>query len=90
MTSCQQNEMSGEYINTSNNGLYKSIDFKGKTTVVVKIGLFDKVQPEIASSYVVDGNLVRIHSENGDLLFKVIDKNNLVGEGFAEGKYTKK
>lgn len=61
--------------------IYKVIEFKGASTCLV-LGFY-------ATSYVVDENYIRIKTDKGDLLLKIIDENTLEGEGWAEGHYKK-
>ncbi|MBP8114446.1 MAG: hypothetical protein KAY50_03755 [Chitinophagaceae bacterium] len=71
-------EISGE------RGIYSTLIFKGKNTVVIK-----SFQLEFATSYEMDGDYIKIKTESTDLLFKVKDNNTLIGEGFASGVYKK-
>ncbi len=82
--SCSNN-LEGNYIN-QDNGLYQSIDFKGKTSVVVTDGIIG--QP-FATSYEMDGKIIRIKTDKSDLMFTIKDSKTIVGEGFAEGTYVK-
>jgi hypothetical protein len=85
----EEKEIQNKYLNTSslrgifksNTGLYRTIEFKGASTVVI-LGFF-------ATSYVVDENYVRIKTDKSDLIFKIKDRNTLEGEGYAEGIYKK-
>ena len=83
LLACGNQGLEGEY-KIQGNGIYSSIDFKGKTTVVIKgMGM------AFPSTYVQDGNLIRVKTDKTDLLFTIKDGNTLVGEGFAEGLYKK-
>ena len=42
-----------------------------------------------ATGYTNDGDYVRITTDKGDLLFKIIDDETLCGEGWAKGTYKK-
>lgn len=85
----ENGEIQTKYLKTSslrgvykcNNCIYKIIEFKGTSTCLV-LGFY-------ATSYVVDENYIRIRTDKGDLLLKIIDENTLEGEGWAEGYYKK-
>lgn len=66
-------------------GIYNSFEFKGESTVVIGtiLGI------PYTSSYVKDGNLLRIRTDKSDLLLTIKDDNTLIGEGFAKGEYKK-
>jgi len=86
------NEVVNETSNNSIKGLYKSngeaiysaFEFAGESTVIV-YGMGMK----FPSSYVKDGELLRITTDKSDLLLKIKDNNTLIGEGFASGTYIK-
>ncbi|MBL7740788.1 MAG: hypothetical protein JNK14_16330 [Chitinophagaceae bacterium] len=61
------------------------IDFKGSSTVTMKMG-----NGEVASSYVIDNDYVRIKGTGSDILLKIKDQKTLVGEGVSKGIYHKK
>jgi len=83
LTACGNQALEGEYKNQGN-GIYSVIEFKGKSTAVVKgMGM------TFPTSYERDGQLVRLKTDKSDLLFTVKDDKTLVGEGFAEGVYKK-
>ena len=75
----------GEYINQKK-GLYKSFDFKGESSVVITDGI---IGLPYATSYVKDGDIIRIKTDKSDLLVTITDSNTLTGEGFADGIYIK-
>ncbi|MEQ7800535.1 SH3 domain-containing protein [Pedobacter sp. ASV1-7] len=77
--------ISGIYVNTKG-GIYRSFDFKGGSTVLVKDGI---IGLDFAVGYIVDGNIIRITSNTGDLLLNIKDENTLIGEGFSTGIYKK-
>lgn len=76
--------LEGTYV--SNDGLYKSFTFKGSSTVVIKDNIFGF---DFASSYERDGNLIRIRTDQSDLLLEIVTPDSLVGEGFAKGSFKK-
>ena len=63
----------------------KEIDFKGGSTVTIKIG-----ESQVTSSYVIDNEYVRIKGSGSDILLKIQDQNTLTGEGVSKGVYHKK
>ena len=65
--------------------LIQEIDFKGKSTVSMKMKGGESV-----SSYVLDGNYVRIKGDGSDMLLEIKGNNTLVAEGFMGGIYHKK
>lgn len=80
-----RNGVEGTYTNTKK-GFYKSINFKSATTVIITDGI---IGHEYATSYVIDGEIIRLKTDKSDLLFTVKDSKTLVGEGFAKGTYLK-
>ena len=42
-----------------------------------------------ATSYELDENLVKIRTDQSDLLFEIQDCQTLIGEGFAKGIFVK-
>ncbi len=68
-------------------GLYKSLTFKGKKTVVIHDAIFGMDFP---SEYEKDEEFLRVKTDKSDLLFEIISKDTIKGEGFAEGLYIKK
>ncbi len=75
----------GEYIN-SKKGLYKSFNFKGETSVIITDGIFGI---PFATSYVRDGQILRVQTDKSDLMLTIIDSKTLTGDGFAAGTYSK-
>jgi hypothetical protein len=70
----------------SGKGLYKSFDFKGETSVVVTDNF---IGFPFATSYERDGKIIRIRTDKSDLMLTVQDDKTLIGDGFADGTYTK-
>ena len=88
VSSCDSSRaLSGTYINTDTKALYNSIEFKGATSCIITSGM---VEGRFAAGYTRDGNLIRIASNDGDLLFTMKDQNTLVGDGLAKGTYVRK
>jgi len=83
--SCNNSDLEGNYLN-QNRGFYKSIDFKGKTSVVVTDGI---IGLPYATSYERDGKIIRIRTDKSDLMLTIKDSKTLIGEGYAEGTYIK-
>ena len=75
----------GTYI-SDENPIYKSLTFKGNNTVVIRDGFLGM---EHVSEYIIDDNFIRIKAEPSDLLFEIISRDTLSGEGFAKGLYIK-
>ena len=75
----------GTYV-SDENPIYKSLSFKGKNTVVIRDGFLGM---EHVTEYVMDDNFIRIKTEPSDLLFEIISRDTLKGEGFAKGLYVK-
>lgn len=65
--------------------IYNKIEFKGESTVIVHSSLF--FAEAFTSSYVRDGEYIRIKTDQSDLLIKVVTQDSLVGEGYAKGIY---
>lgn len=66
--------------------LYKALIFRGKKTVTIIDGFFGF---PFATSYEIDENYIRIRTDKSDLLFEIKDSETLIGEGFAQGTFTK-
>ncbi|SEA92542.1 SH3 domain-containing protein [Pedobacter hartonius] len=79
-------EVKGIYVNTRG-GIYHSFDFKGENTVMVTDGL---VGLQFASGYILDGKIIRITSNQGDILLNIQNEKTLTGEGFSAGEYKRK
>lgn len=77
--------LEGTYV-TENNLFYKSLTFRGESTVTIKDGIFGL---EFTSSYTKDENLIRIQTDKSDLLLEIKDANTLIGSGFAQGTFKK-
>jgi hypothetical protein len=83
LAACGNQTLEGEYKNQSN-GIYSAVEFKGKSTAVVKgMGM------TFPTSYERDGQLIKLKTDKSDLLFTIKDEKTLVGEGYAEGVYKK-
>ena len=65
--------------------LYKKLIFTGKSTVTI-IALFGI---PFSTNYDLDGNIVRISTDRGYLLFEIKDNQTLIGQGFANGEFIK-
>ena len=78
--------LNGTYISDSDRALYQSFTFKGNSTVVIKDGIFGF---DFATIYEKDGNLIRIKTDQSDLLLEIVTPDSLVGEGFAKGSFKK-
>lgn len=65
---------------------YKKLIFKGKRTVTIVDAIFEF---PYATSYELDENLVKIRTDQSDLLFEIQDSQTLIGEGFAKGIFVK-
>jgi hypothetical protein len=103
--SCKTNHLSGVYVcdqsskkadTTIHHGnsdevfidftcTFTAFDFKGNSTVEINMA-----NGNVASSYVVDKDYVRIKGTGSDILLKLQDQNTLTGEGIAKGIYYKK
>ena len=83
LAACGNQALEGEYKNQGN-GIYSAVEFKGKSTAVVK-----SMGMTFPTSYERDGKLIRLKIDKNDLLFTAKDSKTLVGEGFAEGVYKK-
>lgn len=66
--------------------LYKKLIFKGKRTVTIIDAIFGF---PFATSYELDEDLVKIRTDQSDLLFEIKDSQTLIGEGFASGTFIK-
>lgn len=104
-TSCKRTQMRGLYVcdvsqkkpetRTISKGnvhiemditcMIESLDFKGDSSVLITMN-----GSGVASSYVVDGEYIRIKGTGADLLYKIKDDATLVGEGIFKGTYNKK
>lgn len=70
--------------NSKDNPLYPILEFKGKSTVVLKtiIGPY-------ATSYERDEEFIRVRTDKSDLLFEVISEDSIVGSGYSKGVWVK-
>lgn len=66
--------------------LYKKLIFTGKSTVTIIDGFFGF---PFSTTYDLDGNIVRISTDRGYLLFEIKDNQTLIGQGFANGEFIK-
>ena len=102
---CKTNSISGVYVcdqsqkkadTTINHGsnveafidltcTIEELDFKGNSTVQLKMK-----NGQIATSYVVDKDYIRIKGSGAEILFKIKDNKTLSGEGSFQGEYHKK
>lgn len=75
--------INGKWI-SKDNFLYPILEFKGKSTVVIKtvMGIF-------ASSYERDEEFLRIRTDKSDLLFEIVNEDSIIGSGFAKGIWIK-
>lgn len=75
--------LSGTY-HSEDNTLYPSLEFKGKSTVT----LTALIVP-YTTTYTIDDNYVRVETDKGSFLFKIINNKTLQGEGWCKGTYKK-
>ena len=78
-------KVTGNFINTEN-GLYKSVSFQGRSTCIVIDGVFND---EHVSSYIIDGKYIRVKSNISELIFRIVNDSTIIGNGYAEGRYVK-
>jgi hypothetical protein len=67
--------------------IYESFEFNGESTITIKSSFVPGV--EYTSSFVRDGEYIRIKTDKSDLLLRIVDEKTLSGEGFALGTYKK-
>ena len=77
--------LQGTYV-SKDCAFYKKLIFKGKRTVTIIDAFFGF---PFATSYELDEDLVKIKTDQSDLLFEIKDSQTLIGEGFAKGTFTK-
>ena len=77
--------LQGTYI-SKDCAFYKKLIFKGKRTVTIVDAIFGF---PFATSYELDEDIVKISTDQSDLLFEIEDSKTLVGEGFARGTFIK-
>lgn len=85
MKAPQKLSLEGTYT-SKDNPFYKSLTFKGQSTVVIKDKIFGLDYP---SSYEKDDDFIRIKTDKSDLLLQIITVDSLVGNGFAKGSFVK-
>ena len=71
---------------SNDNPFYKKLFFRGKRTVTIVDAIFGF---PFSTSYELDENIVRVRTDQGDLLFVIKDSQTLIGEGFAKGTFRK-
>jgi lipoprotein len=69
---------------SKDNPFYPALEFKGKTTVVIK-----SIMGPYPSSYERDEEFIRVHTDKSDLLFEIVSEDSIVGSGFAKGTWVK-
>lgn len=69
---------------SGDNPFYPSLEFKGKSTVVLKT-----IMGSFATSYERDEEFIRVKTDKSDLLFEVVSEDSIVGSGFAKGLWIK-
>jgi len=77
-------KLSGTW-NSKDNPFYPVLEFKGKSTVVIKT-----VMGPYVTSYERDEEFIRVRTDQSDLLFEVISEDSIVGSGYAKGLWIKK
>lgn len=70
---------------SKDNPLYPILEFKGKSTVVIKTFL-----APFASGYERDEEFIRVRTDQSDLLFEIISEDSIIGSGFAKGHWIRK
>jgi len=69
---------------SKDNPLYPILEFKGKSTVVIKT-----IMGSFASSYERDEEFIRVRTDKSDLLFEIVSEDSIKGSGFAKGIWIK-
>ena len=69
---------------SKDNSLYPILEFKGKSTVVIKTFMGPFV-----SGYVRDEDFIRVRTDKSDLLFEIVTEDSIIGSGFAKGVWIK-
>lgn len=69
---------------SKDNPLYPFIEFKGKSTVLIKT-----IMGPFASSYERDEEFIRVRTDKSDLLFEIVNEDSIIGSGFANGLWIK-
>lgn len=65
---------------SKDNSLYPILNFKGKSTIVIKT-----IMGPFVTSYERDEEFIRVKSDTSDLLFEVVSEDTIKGEGFSKG-----
>ena len=79
---CNNKSLSGTYENAEP-AIFQTIEFSGKNTCTL--------DSSISTSYVRDGDVIRIKTDKGyDLLLTIKNADTLIGKGWTEGMYVKK
>lgn len=76
-------KLSGTW-NSKDNPFYPVLEFKGKSTVVIKT-----VMGPYVTSYERDEEFIRVRTDQSDLLFEVISEDSIIGSGYAKGLWIK-
>lgn len=84
-TLIKKQSVNGLYVNTKG-GIYQSFNFKGENTVSVRDGI---IGLNFAAGYIIDGDVIRVTSNSGDVILNYKDENTLIGEGYSAGTYKK-
>ena len=69
---------------SKDNPLYPILEFKGKSTVVIKT-----IMGPFASGYERDEEFIRVRTDKSDLLFEIVSEDSIIGSGFAKGVWIK-
>ncbi len=69
---------------SKDNPLYPILEFKGKSTVVIKT-----IMGPFASGYERDEEFIRVRTDESDLLFEIVNEDSIIGSGFAKGVWIK-
>ena len=80
MASCNPTEMEGTWV-SADAVLFDRLEFNGASTVTI-CNCY-------TTSYVKEGDYIRVKTNTSDLLYKRIDDNTLIGEGFGSGTFKK-
>lgn len=70
--------------NSKDNPFYPILEFKGKSTIVVKT-----IMGPFVSSYERDEEFIRVRTDKSDLLFEIVNEDSIIGSGFAKGVWIK-
>ncbi len=69
---------------SKDNPLYPILEFKGKSTVVIKT-----IMGPFASGYERDEEFIRVRTDKSDLLFEIVSEDSIIGSGFSKGIWIK-